>query len=181
MNIFYYLFKKIIYDGSKKERYSLGIKGKNPLFCIGINPNTASPNNYDNTIKKLISIVEKNKINYDSWVMLNIYPQRATDPNNLDIEINFNKRIHLKNIKIMNRYIKNDSNILCSWGTLIDDNKRPYLKNCLKSIYELLSKKNIKYFHIDELTKDGHPKHILFARTDNGLNNFEIDKYIKNI
>jgi hypothetical protein len=169
-----------IYDASETERYSLGIKGQKTLFCIGINPSTACPNNYDNTMKRLKKIVEKNKKDYDSWTMLNIYPQRTTDPNNLDIEEKFNKIIHKKNLQIIDQYIKNDSKILCSWGTLI--NERIYLKNCLKEIYVLLNKKlNIKYFHIDELTKDGHPMHILYAKMDNGLNDFVMDNYIKNI
>jgi hypothetical protein len=169
-----------IYDYTENERYSLGIKGKKPLICIGINPSTASPNNYDNTIRRLVSIVENNE-DYDSWIMLNIYPQRATDPNNLDRQRN--KTIHKKNKNIIKRYVNNNSRILCSWGTLIIDNERPYLQECLIEIYNLINKKqNIEYYHIDSLTKDGHPRHILYAR-GNVLNDFtrHMDNYINRI
>jgi len=92
-----------IYENSNdnKYRYALGTKEKNTLFCIGINPSTATPENYDMTMKLLKSFAKIN--NYDSWVMLNIYPQGATDPNELDKELN--KNIHEKNIKIFTKRI----------------------------------------------------------------------------
>jgi hypothetical protein len=164
-----------IYDYSENERYSLGIKGDNPLICIGLNPSTACPNNYDNTIRRLIGIVENNE-DYDSWIMLNIYPQRATDPDNLDRELN--KKIHNKNLEVIERYINDNSRILCSWGDLI--NERVYLRNCLIDIYNILNQKqNVRYFHIGELTREGNPRHILFAR-GNVLNDFTryMDGYI---
>jgi hypothetical protein len=173
MEICCYITKNDIYDATEKERYSLGLKGEKTLFCIGINPSTACPNNYDNTINKLKKIAEEN--GYDSWIMLNIYPQRATDPDNLDKE--YDKIIHEKNLQIIDQYIKDGSKILCSWGVLI--NKRTYLINCLRDIYKLLNKKkNISFFHIDKLTKDGHPRHILFAETKNGLEVFDLNDYI---
>jgi hypothetical protein len=169
--------KNDIYDYSENERYSLGIKGEKPLICIGINPSTASPNNYDNTMKKLVRIVNNSKKNYDSWIMLNIYPQRATDTNDLDEELN--TIIHNKNLKIIEKYANNNSKILCSWGTLLIDKERLYLQECLIEIYDLLNKKqNIKYYHIDRLTRDGHPKHILFANLGNGLIDFDMKDYI---
>jgi hypothetical protein len=170
-----------IYDYSENERYSLGIKGDNPLICIGFNPSTACPNNYDNTIRRLIGIVENN-IDYDSWIMLNIYPQRATDPNNLDEELN--EDIHKYNLQIIKRYIKDNSRILCSWGTSIDE--REYLGNCLIDIYDgILSKKqNVRYFHIGELTRGRrrHPRHILSReRIDYELREFDMDGYINRL
>jgi hypothetical protein len=169
--------KNYIYDYSENERYSLGIKGEKPLICIGINPSSASPNNYDNTMKKLVRIVKNNKKDYDSWIMLNIYPQRATDPNNLDEDLN--ETFHKRNLEIIKRYANDNSRILCSWGTLIIDNERSYLKKCLIEIYNLLNKKqNINYYHIDKLTKDGHPRHILYANLNGGLNKFDMENYI---
>jgi len=54
-------------------RYALGTKGKKTLFCFGINPSTAEPNNLDNTLKKVQKIALNN--GYDSWLMLNVYPK----------------------------------------------------------------------------------------------------------
>jgi hypothetical protein len=167
-----------IYDCSENVRYSLGIKGENPLICIGINPSTACPNNYDNTIRRLIGIVENN-VEYDSWIMLNIYPQRATDPRNLDRQRN--EDIHNKNKQIIERYIKDNSSILCSWGASIND--RAYLRNCLIDIYDdiLYKKENIRYFHIGELLIDRNPGKFLFANANERLNDFNMDDYIKRL
>jgi len=164
-----------IYEYSKEEntRYSLGIKGENTLFCIGVNPSIATPKQYDRTIKKLEKIAELN--GYDSWLMLNIYPQIATDPNDLDC--NINNDYHEKNLQIIKKYINKNSNILCGWGNLIT--KRKYLKNCLKDIYEILNKYNNNYLKINDFTVKGNPRHISRQCIDNGLNKFDLDKYIK--
>ena len=36
------------------SRYVLGTKGDKPVFCFGINPSTAEPNNLDPTLKMLV-------------------------------------------------------------------------------------------------------------------------------
>jgi len=167
----------IIYKNSKddKYRYALGTKGKNTLFCIGINPSTATPENYDMTMKLLKSFAEIN--NYNSWVMLNIYPQRTTDPDNLDKELN--NTFHEKNLKIIEKYIHDNSNILCIWGTLI--RKRKYLKVCLRDIYNVISKKRkISWLNI-ALTKKGNPGHLIGKKIVKGLYKFDICNYIKNM
>jgi len=164
-----------VYENSNdnKYRYALGTKGKNTLFCIGINPSTATPEEYDMTMRILRNIAEIN--DYDSWVMLNIYPQRTTDPDGLDRELNIS--IHKKNLEIIERYIHDNSEILCSWGNLIK--KRKYLKFCLCDIYNVINKKkNIKWLH-NGLNKNGSPGHISRKEIVKGLKNFEIDKYIK--
>jgi len=167
----------IIYENSSdnKNRYALGTKGKNTLFCIGINPSTATPKDYDMTMKLLKRFAEIN--NYDSWIMLNIYPQRATDPNELDKELNTN--IREKNIKIIEKYIHDNSSILCIWGNLIK--KRKYLKICLLDIYNVINKKKkINWLNI-ELTIYGNPRNLRGKKIVKGLNKFDISNYIKNM
>ena len=63
-------------------RYILGTRGENPLICIGINPSTAKPDDLDNTLKS----VERTALfnGYDSFIMFNVYAQRATNPNDMD-------------------------------------------------------------------------------------------------
>lgn len=76
-------------------RFILGTKGKNPLVVFGINPSTAEPNNLDRT---LIQVRNRSiKYGFDSWIMFNIYPQRATDPNLLDLILN--NEMHKTNLK----------------------------------------------------------------------------------
>ena len=57
-------------------RYILGTRGQKPLICIGINPSTAQPDDLDNTLKSVQRIALGN--GYDSFLMFNVYAQRAT-------------------------------------------------------------------------------------------------------
>lgn len=77
-----------IYIGDDEERYILGQPGNRNLLIFGINPSTASPgdNNIDPTIRKVRKIAEND--GFDGWIMVNIYPQRATDPKDLPKEAN---------------------------------------------------------------------------------------------
>ena len=63
-------------------RYVLGRVGRHPLVCIGINPSTAQPGALDPTLKSVERLAAAN--GFDSWIMFNVYPQRATDPNDMD-------------------------------------------------------------------------------------------------
>ena len=74
------------------------------LFCFGINPSTACPSCLDNTICKVIKISKYN--GYDNWIMLNIYPQRATNPNYMHLQCDENiiasNMLIIKNGRVMN-------------------------------------------------------------------------------
>lgn len=63
-------------------RYVLGRVGRRPLVCIGINPSTAQPGALDPTLKSVERLAAHN--GFDSWIMFNVYPQRATNPNDMD-------------------------------------------------------------------------------------------------
>ena len=81
-------------------RYILGTRGKNPLICIGINPSTAQPGDLDNTLKSVERIALGN--GFDSFIMFNVYAQRATDPDAM--EKNCNTLLHKENLEAF-RYV----------------------------------------------------------------------------
>ena len=81
-------------------RYILGTRGKNPLICIGINPSTARPGALDNTLKSVERIALGN--GFDSFIMFNVYAQRATSPD--DMEKVCNPLLHRENLKAF-RYV----------------------------------------------------------------------------
>ncbi|MDY3725004.1 MAG: DUF1643 domain-containing protein, partial [Candidatus Borkfalkiaceae bacterium] len=114
-------------------RFALGqIFDKNGkiLLCFGINPSTACPTSLDNTIRKLISISKNN--GYDNWIMLNVYPQRATNPD--DIHKKCDEQLMAQNMQhirdVVEKYAESD--ILLAYGNLIS--KRKFLKTCLNNI-----------------------------------------------
>ena len=164
----------IIYEKSEnnKCRYALGVKGNNPLIFLGINPSTATPDDYDQTMKKAKGFALKN--NFDSWIMLNIYPQRATNPDNLDEKLNV--KFHKDNIKIIKKYIKNNATVVAAWGNPI--NKRDYLLKCLQGIVKELKSKQMKWSRIGKLTKSGNPWHISRLGYDEKIVRFDIDDYL---
>ena len=74
-------YKIEIYKGNRDNRYLLGTKGVRPLIVMGINPSTADAEKPDPTIRKVMGFAEIN--GFDSFVMINVYPQRATIPKEL--------------------------------------------------------------------------------------------------
>ena len=63
-------------------RYILGTRGTRPLICVGINPSTAAPDALDPTLQSVERIALTN--GYDSFLMFNVYAQRATRPDDME-------------------------------------------------------------------------------------------------
>jgi hypothetical protein len=162
---------------SNKVRYVLGEKGDKMVACIGINPSTAKPDDLDNTLKSVKRISEYN--GYDGWIMYNIYPQRATYPDELDTEINNNLRI--KNSQVIRQSIIDlRINIIwLAWGNSIGI--RNYLAFCLSDLYLNLIDLKLIWKIIENPTLKGHPRHPLYKKSENELLDFDIEKYIAEI
>ena len=145
-------FKPDICDKDEQCRYMLGKKGKNTLICIGANPSVAESSECDATMNLLCAILENN--GYDGFIILNLYPLIATNPDEL---ADFDEKIHVKNlakIKAVLAEFKNSDILLC-YGDVL--NKRKYLKEpCLKDILKLFDEHKIKCLGT---TQKGLPKH----------------------
>lgn len=159
-------------------RYILGTKGSNPLICIGINPSTAAPNDLDNTLKSVERIALGN--GYDSFVMFNVYAQRATKPDDMDNELN--EALHRENMKafryILSLYKEEKPSVWAAWGTIVE--MRPYLKDCLKEMLQIGKEFDARWYSSGAISKKGHPHHPLYLRKDSGLDLFDIESYINN-
>ena len=96
------------YSGDDNNvRYILGEKGEHPLIIIGINPSTAKPNNLDPTIRQVKK--KAKEYGYDSYIMMNIYPERTTNPKLIHKSKDFN--IHKENLKAFKYVFDNLTNI----------------------------------------------------------------------
>lgn len=156
-------------------RYILGTRGKKPLICIGINPSTAEPGNLDNTLKSVERIALGN--GFDSFLMFNVYAQRATDPNTM--EKICNPLLHRENMEAF-RYILSISDtpaIWAAWGSIIE--KRRYLPECLKDMLSIGREYGADWFCAGAVTKAGHPHHPLYLRKDEKLKPFDMDAYLE--
>ena len=160
-------------------RYILGTRGKNPLICIGINPSTAAPNDLDNTLKSVERIAAGN--GYDSFIMFNVYAQRATKPDDMDTELN--ERLHKENMAafryILSLYEKEKPSVWAAWGTIVE--MRPYLKQCLKDMVDIGNEYQARWFSSGAISKKGHPHHPLYLRKDSGLDDFDMTKYLDEV
>ena len=78
-------------------RYILGTRGEKPLICVGINPSTARPGALDPTLKSVERIARNS--GFDSFIMFNVYAQRATSPD--DMERTCNPELHRENMRVL--------------------------------------------------------------------------------
>lgn len=158
------------------SRFVLGTVGKKPLVCFGINPSTATPNCLDNTLKSVERIALNN--GFDSWIMLNVYPQRTTDPNNLHNQLD--DHLHKLNLIHIEKILKDyKPTIWAAWGTIIE--KRTYLKQCLLDIVGVASKNNCRWVSFGKISKKGHPHHPLYLRKSEINKEFYINEYIRQL
>ena len=158
-------------------RYILGTRGQKPLICIGINPSTAQPEDLDNTLKSVQRIALGN--GYDSFLMFNVYAQRATDPDAMEKVCN--PLLHRENMEAF-RYVLSLSDspaIWAAWGAVIE--KRGYLKDCLRDMLDIGRKYGAQWYCAGSITKKGHPHHPLYLRKDEKLRPFDVEHYLGSI
>ena len=155
-------------------RYILGTRGKNPLICIGINPSTAEPDNLDNTLKSVERIALGN--GFDSFIMFNVYAQRATKPD--DMERQCNPDLHRENLEAF-RYVLSISQapkVWAAWGAIIE--KRDYLARCVRDMLDAGREFGATWHCAGAISKKGHPHHPLYLRKDEKLKPFDVEGYL---
>ena len=155
-------------------RYILGTKGKNPLICIGINPSTAEPDNLDNTLKSVERIAHGN--GFDSFIMFNVYAQRATNPDAMERRCNLS--LHQENLKAF-RYVLSISEtptVWAAWGAIIE--KRDYLADCVRDMVAVGQEFGANWCCAGAISKKGHPHHPLYLRKDEKIKPFDIEQYL---
>ena len=155
-------------------RYILGTKGKNPLICIGINPSTAEPDHLDNTLKSVERIALGN--GFDSFIMFNVYAQRATNPDAMEKECNL--ALHKENLKAF-RYVLSISEkptVWAAWGAIIE--KRGYLADCVRDMVAVGQEYDAQWCCAGAISKKGHPHHPLYLRKDEKIKSFDIEHYL---
>ena len=155
-------------------RYILGTRGKNPLICIGINPSTARPDDLDNTLKSVERIALGN--GFDSFIMFNVYAQRATDPDAMEKQCNW--QLHKENLEAF-RYVLSISDkpaVWAAWGTIIE--KREYLPKCVQDMVAAGQEYCARWYCAGAVSKKGHPHHPLYLRKDEKIKPFDITAYL---
>lgn len=167
-------------DFYTEYRYILGTRGENPLICIGINPSTARPGDLDNTLKSVERIAAGN--GYDSWIMFNVYAQRATRPDDMDRELN--TRLHGENMEAF-RYVLSHVGrefapaVWAAWGTIIE--KRAYLPACVREMVGIGEAYGARWLCAGKRSAKGHPHHPLYLRKDEKTVPFDVNAYLETL
>ena len=158
----------------REYRYILGTKGKNPLICVGVNPSTAAPGDLDNTLKSVERVAKSN--GYDSFIMFNVYAQRATRP--ADMERTFNERLHAENMAAFAYALSlSDAPVVwAAWGTVIE--QRDYLPRCVRDMVAIAGEFDAVWQHAGPFSRKGHPHHPLYLKSDTPLEPFDVTSYL---
>lgn len=158
-------------------RYVLGTRGSRPLICVGINPSTAAPNRLDNTLKSVERIALGN--GYDSFLMFNVYAQRATDPNAMEQSCNL--ELHRENLRALEYLLSLNPQpaVWAAWGAIIE--KRRYLARCLLDEIALGRRFGARWFTAGPISKKGHPHHPLYLPKSAPLAPFDPERYCREI
>ena len=156
-------------------RYVLGKRCENPLICIGINPSTADPHKLDPTLQSVERIATRG--GFDGFMMMNVYPQRATIPDELDKVCN--PILHGENLAAFRHVLSlchGTPTVWAAWGTLIE--KRPYLFGCLRDMIAVGEEYGARWVTAGKRSKAGHPHHPLYLRADSPLEDFDWEEYL---
>ena len=160
-------------------RYILGTRGERPLICVGVNPSTAAPDALDNTLKSVERVAHFN--GYDSFIMFNVYAQRATDPD--DMELTYNPELHRENMEAFDYVLSLDRAgapaVWAAWGTIIE--KRDYLPGCVRDMIRIGTARNAAWYSAGKRSKKGHPHHPLYLRRDSVLEPFDVEGYLDSL
>ncbi len=160
-------------------RYILGTRGERPLICVGINPSTAAPDDLDNTLKSVERVALHN--GYDSFIMFNVYAQRATDPD--DMEDSCNAALHAENLRAFDYALSLDREgrpaVWAAWGTIIE--KRDYLPACVRDMIAVGEARGARWYSAGKKSKKGHPHHPLYLRKDSLLEDFDVGAYLDSL
>ena len=166
-------------DFYTEYRYVLGTRGTYPVICAGINPSTAEPDNLDPTLKSVSRIAAANA--FDSWMMFNVYAQRATRPDDMDTERN--ELLHHENMEAFRTLLQlaacsgRKPIVWAAWGAIIE--KRFWLMDCVRDMYMLGKDFGALWVCAGKCSKAGHPHHPLYLRKDELFHPFDMGGYLR--
>jgi hypothetical protein len=146
-----------IYESNEDDtaRFLLGNSGESMLIVVGLNPSTASSEKSDTTVSKVKKAAEN--AGYCGFVMTNLYPLRSTDPHGLPK--NGNEQLLKENIKHIEHMasIESTPTFWAAWGS--DIVLRPYLKQSMSELNEMVERLNGSWVQFGDLTQKNHPRH----------------------
>jgi hypothetical protein len=146
-----------IYSNARADawRFTLGRSGAKPLLVVGLNPSTATQERADTTVAKVEQVAARS--GYDGFVMLNLYPVRATayrtlpcNPDSEAFETNLQKMVEVVSSQAAPA-------VWAAWGASVTH--FDYFLRARDELIRRLSPHNVSWLRLGELTNGGHPRH----------------------
>ena len=95
------------------------------------------------------------QLGYAGWVMLNLYPDRASSPASLSA---FNQNLSIANCAVITQFLTRHgiSEIWGAWG----DIPNPTIRRAKPAVLQALSSLGARVFYFGELTAKSEPRHL---------------------
>jgi hypothetical protein len=123
-----------------------------PLIAVCMNPSRADHGQADRTVNRLIRASVEH--GYGGWLMVNLYPERSTDPSALS---EFDPALSSANCAAIERVLTQHgaTEVLGAWGGL----KHASLRRGRRDVLDTLARLGVRLFSFDEPTAGGDPRH----------------------
>ena len=168
-----------IYSNAQNDtwRFTLGKNGSRKLLTIGLNPSTATKEKSDVTVAKVEGVAKRN--NFDGFVMLNLYPVRSTDFNELPLEVDMEAFTENLN-RIEELVVTSPSSVIwAAWGESIY--ARRYFVEAARELFSRLQKYQTPWQHFGPITKSGHPRHPSRLSYDWSFSELDTQSYLQTL
>lgn len=167
------LYDIYVTDRNDALRYALGRRGPRCLLVIGLNPSTADQYTRDQTLTRVEGFTRRRS---SGLIMCNLYPLRATDPN--DLPQRPDPALVRENTQQVVRLCREHDvqHIWAAWGDPIE--KRPFLSTCLYRLYEALDAHPALWLKCGSTTRKGHPRHPSRLAYKHRFSPFDVARYI---
>ena len=123
-----------------------------PLIAIRMNPSYADQSNSDKTVNRIIGASVD--LGYAGWVILNLYPERATSPKNLTP---YDAALSIANCAAIERVLTaySATEVLGAWG----NHPNSTIRLAKIDVRTALLRLGVRVFHLDDLTTKNEPRH----------------------
>ena len=146
-----------IYSNSRKDawRFTLGRSGERKLLTIGLNPSTATKEKSDPTVARVQKVAEMN--GFDGFIMLNLYPVRATDYRTLPPKVD--KEAFLENLQRIEAVVASEQKptVWAAWGESIL--YHDFFVHACVELFSRLQSHDVNWVRFGAMTASGHPRH----------------------
>lgn len=157
-----------VFDGTRQYRYSLwrrwhyGVGLSNMAMFVGVNPSVADEEDNDRTVSRCIAFAK-------SWgmggmVMTNLFAYCQTNPKIMKQQ---HDPVGELNDQALTQISKVAGKVVCCWGV------NGIHRNRCVMVKHLLKLQCGRALFCLGTTKDGHPNHPLYLRSDTKLERFE--------